>query len=45
MAAFGSTFMELRIESKSALLYNVIYMLRRLLFSVVTLALKKWPFA
>ena len=43
--SFGSTYMELRNDSKSALLYNVIYMLRRLLFCIIILVFKKWPFA
>jgi len=37
--------MELRTESRSALMYNVIYMLRRLFFSIVILVLKKYPYA
>ena len=43
--SFGSTYMELRTGSKNALLYNVFFMLRRLLFTVVIIVLKNWPFA
>ena len=34
---FGATYMELKTDSKAALLYNVIYMLRRLLIAVLAL--------
>lgn len=34
---FGSTYLELKTDSKNALLYNVFYMLRRLLFAAVAL--------
>lgn len=37
--------MELRTRSKNALLFNVFFMLRRLLFTFVILVLKNWPFA
>lgn len=37
--------MELRAGSKNALLYNVFFMLRRLLFTIVILVFKNWPFA
>jgi hypothetical protein len=43
--AFGSTYLDLRTKSKSSLMYNVIYMLRRLLISVLILVFKKWPAA
>lgn len=33
--AYGSTYMELRYNNKFALLYNVVYMLRRLVFTAV----------
>jgi hypothetical protein len=42
---FGSTYMELRLNSRTALLYNVIYMLRRQLFAFTAIFLKSWPFA
>jgi len=35
---FGSAYLELRTKSKIALLYNVFYMLRRLLISLIILA-------
>jgi hypothetical protein len=31
---FGSLYNELRIDSRTALLYNVIYMIRRLVFAL-----------
>lgn len=37
--------MEIRIDSKLALLYNVFYMLRRLLFSVVVFVFSNYPYA
>jgi hypothetical protein len=43
--SFGSIYMELRVGSKNALLYNVFFMLRRLLFTIVILVFKNWPFA
>ena len=43
--SFGSIYMELRTKSKKALLFNVFFMLRRLLFTLVILVFKNWPFA
>lgn len=42
---FGSTYMELKLDRKMALLYNVIYMLRRLVFSFAAIILEDSPFA
>lgn len=33
--SFGSTYAEIRTDNKSALLYNVIYMLRRLVIALI----------
>lgn len=41
----GSVYLELRVNSKAALLYNVLYMLRRLLFAVIATALEEHPVA
>lgn len=40
---FGSTYMELRTDSKAALMYNVVYMLRRLAFALTAVLLKSLP--
>lgn len=40
---FGSTYEELRMNSKAALLFNVIYMLRRLFFASVAVFLTNMP--
>jgi hypothetical protein len=40
---FGSTYSEIKTDSKAALLYNVIYMLRRLLFSLLAVVLDGSP--
>ncbi len=42
---FGSTYLEIKTQSKHALLYNVLYMLRRLLFAVITLLIPDNSFA
>jgi hypothetical protein len=39
----GSTYLEIRTGSKAALLYNVLYMLRRLLFAVIATAFEESP--
>jgi hypothetical protein len=39
--SIGATYGDLRIDSKAALLYNVVYMLRRLFISVIATLLKK----
>jgi hypothetical protein len=41
---FGSTYQELKRDSKPALLFNVIYMLRRLLIAVTATMLKDYSF-
>lgn len=41
---FGSTYQELRTDSKPALLFNVIYMLRRLLIAVIATMFKDYSF-
>lgn len=41
---FGSTYQELRTDSKPALLYNVIYMLRRLYIAVIATMFKDYSF-
>jgi len=40
---FGSTYEELRTNSRAALLFNVVYMVRRLFFAAVTVYLNEWP--
>ncbi len=40
---FGSTYSENKTDSKAALLYNVIFMLRRLLFSLIAVLLDGSP--
>ena len=40
---FGSTYEELRMNSKAALLFNVIYMVRRLFFAAVAVFLDSLP--
>jgi hypothetical protein len=42
---FGSIYFELRVESKLALLYNVLYMLRRLLFAMLIIFFEDNTFA
>lgn len=42
---FGSTYNELRTDSRSALLYNVFYMFRRLLIAIVAALFKEYSFA
>lgn len=44
-STFGTLYKELRAYSKFALLYNVVYMVRRLAFVLIALALPKYPFA
>ena len=39
--SIGATYGDLRLDSKAALLYNVVYMLRRLFISVIATLLKK----
>ncbi len=41
---FGSTYYDLRQDSKIALMYNVFYMLRRLFFSFLIFVLKSYPY-
>ena len=41
MDKFGSTYSELRIYSKASLMYNVLYMLRRLLITFIATILKQ----
>ena len=40
---FGSIYAELRADSKAALLYHVIYMMRRLIFAAIALYLINYP--
>jgi len=40
-ASIGATYGDLRIDSKAALLYNVVYMLRRLFISSIATLLNK----
>ena len=40
---FGSTYSEIKTDSKAALLYNVIFMLRRLLFSLIAVVMDGSP--
>jgi hypothetical protein len=42
---FGSTYMDLRYDDKAALLYNILYMLRRLLIAFLATLCKEYPFA
>ena len=42
--SFGSTYQELNTNSKGALLYHVIYMLRRLYIAVIATFLKEYSF-
>ena len=42
---YGSMYLELKTDSKTALLYNIIYMLRRLMFATVAILFGNWPFA
>lgn len=42
---YGSTYAELNIEKRSALLYNVIYMFRRLVFAFAAIYLEWSPYA
>ncbi len=41
---FGSIYLELRQDSKIALMYHVFYMLRRLLFSFLIFVLESYPY-
>ena len=41
---FGSTYQELKPNSKAALLFNVIYMLRRLYIAVLATMVKDYSF-
>jgi hypothetical protein len=41
---FGSTYQELKTNSKAALLFNVIYMLRRLYIAVLATMVKDYSF-
>ena len=40
---YGSTYTELRFNYKPALLYNVIYMFRRLVFAATAVFLQDYP--
>jgi hypothetical protein len=40
---FGSTFAEIKTDSRAALMYNVLYMLRRLLFAVIATVFEDHP--
>lgn len=40
---FGSTYFEIKTDSRAALMYNVLYMLRRLLFAVIAVAFEESP--
>ncbi len=42
--AYGSTYNEIRVDSKSALMYNVFYMLRRLWIALIATMLKEFSF-
>jgi hypothetical protein len=42
---YGAVYNELRIDQYSALLYNVIYMLRRLMIAALAIYFKEWCFA
>jgi hypothetical protein len=42
---FGSTYASLRTDSKQALLYNIFYMLRRLLIALIATFIKSHPYA
>ena len=41
---FGSLFSDLKIKSKAALLFNVVFMLRRLAFALLGTLLDGYPF-
>ena len=42
--SIGAAYGDIRINSKAALLYNVIYMLRRLFIAFVAIMLKKYSY-
>ncbi len=42
--AYGSTYNEIRSDSKAALMYNVFYMLRRLWIALIATTLKQYSF-
>ena len=41
---FGSLYSDLKIKSKPALLFNVVFMLRRLVFALLGIFLDGYPF-
>ena len=41
---FGSLYSDLKIKSKPALLFNVVFMLRRLAFALLGIFLDAYPF-
>lgn len=44
MKKWGSLYNDLRVAGKASLLFNVVFMLRRLLLAVTIVALQKYPY-
>ena len=40
---FGSYYLDLNVNDKLALIYNMLFMFRRLLFSAIAILVAQWP--